>query len=197
MNIDIEKVAYNEYREEFREFMESLDIELRTFNSRFLNANILKKSDPLIAAKIGKRIIGICFVYKRYLLNYLLLCVRKDFWGKQIGTLLTKKAISESKKSGMSYVRLNVRKANIRAYKIYRKLGFRPIFRYAFYKDQKYSGLVMFLPITVYGWLFIFPTVLWYLFLTVCPEIVRKAITHLLRLLHILSKLKKYTRVDL
>ncbi|MCI5773798.1 MAG: GNAT family N-acetyltransferase [Erysipelotrichaceae bacterium] len=66
--------------------------------------------------------------------------VRKEEWGKGIGTTLLSKAISYAKDNGIELINLEVRSDNISAIHLYKKFGFKRIGKFpAFFKiDNEY-----------------------------------------------------------
>jgi RimJ/RimL family protein N-acetyltransferase len=52
------------------------------------------------------------------------LSVRRDFWGAGLGSALCKTVFSEAKRAGVSRVALKVRADNVRAIRLYERLGF-------------------------------------------------------------------------
>ena len=54
-------------------------------------------------------------------------CVRNGYEGRGYGTILLERTLSEARKMGFQSVRLKVQRENIRAYRLYTKIGFRKI----------------------------------------------------------------------
>lgn len=82
----------SEFEKELRDFISSLDEELKTTS---LTLEMCKRSTPLILKRIDGKIIGISGIQRGT--NSFHLCVKKDFWGMGIGTELTKRVIENSR----------------------------------------------------------------------------------------------------
>lgn len=120
----------------------------------FIQSRLDSKTDVLYLVKIGDEIIGngsINSLSGRMSHRAELgISVRKDYWGKGIGTKLMGALIAFAKNAGFEILSLDVRSDNDRAIRLYEKFGFKKIATYPGFmkiKDELVDYDLMYLPL--------------------------------------------------
>lgn len=129
---------------------EVYDIEKNTFAipwslKSFLNDINNNKCARYLVACIDNRIIGYCGIWiildEGHITN---IAISKDFQGKGIGFSLFESIIEYSSNLCVKYITLEVRKSNIIAQNLYKKLGFYSVStRKNYYEDNHEDALLM------------------------------------------------------
>lgn len=100
----------------------------------FIESRLDSKADVLYLVKCNGEIIGNGSVNslsgRMSHRAELGISIRKDYWGKGVGTKLMEKLIAFAKNGGFEILSLDVRSDNDRAIRLYEKFGFRKIATY-------------------------------------------------------------------
>lgn len=100
----------------------------------FLRKNHEDPRNLMLLAKEGGRIIGDAHIeaFSRRLSHRagFGITVRKESWGRGVGTALTERLIAHAREQGIEIIELQVRSDNARAIRLYEKFGFVKIGRY-------------------------------------------------------------------
>ncbi len=109
---------------------------------------IKNKNAMMLVAIVEDKIIGIGTIdgqrYKNVIHNCeVALTIKKDYWGKQIGSTMMKSLINSARAIGKTNITLSVKSDNLPALKLYEKLGFKNVGLYKnyFYIEGKYYDL--------------------------------------------------------
>ncbi|MCB0338306.1 MAG: ribosomal protein S18-alanine N-acetyltransferase [Bdellovibrionales bacterium] len=125
----------------------AIELESNTppWNERLFKAEFSNNHSYVFGARLRGRLVGFLVIHlvaeEGHIVNF---GVRKDFRGKGIGRELLSFALHDLYSRGARWVTLEVRRSNVRAYKLYSSLGFSDIaVRERYYSDNQEDALVM------------------------------------------------------
>ncbi|ADI72966.1 ribosomal-protein-alanine acetyltransferase [Methanohalobium evestigatum Z-7303] len=130
------------------DFEDILEIEMETFSEHnpFVYINFYEiNSDGFIVATVGDKVAGYVVGYQIYENEgrIFTLAVKKGYRDKGIGSELLRAILNLFCRTGLKYARLEVRRSNVRAQKLYNSMGFVQCWVEKKYYSDGEDGIIM------------------------------------------------------